>query len=142
MKKDIKDYLHLYLGCWCECSPPRTEIFHGQLQQIDVNGCCVVADISVTRNTHVRFIKPILRPLSSMTFEEFRKLFGENFSESYCKARIKSINSSMWVLYKTIGEIGNFDTVPNLLAEGFDLFNLINEDLVIDKTKGYETKKV
>ena len=64
--REIKDYLHLYLGCECEFNPPHQKIGTGLLEQIDVNGICVIADIGITRTIKIQFLRPILKPIAAL----------------------------------------------------------------------------
>jgi hypothetical protein len=75
-----------------------------------------------------------LRRLSSMTHDEFIKIFKDNYAEAYTKVAIESIAGSLYGLHLCISKIGDFETIPTLLAMGFDLFNWINDGLAIDET--------
>ena len=110
---NIKDYLHLYLGCefigryvdWDEDNFPITITYQTLL--------------NVERYTT---IKPILRPLSSMTGEEKKELEKIEKNEYVADAGIEQdIWTSKEFLY--------------LLSKHFDLFGLIDAGLAIDKTK-------
>lgn len=61
---DIKDYLHLYLGC---------EAMHGKQKVVvcglNINSYCIQNIINVD-TFRIEDIKPILRPLSDMTDKE------------------------------------------------------------------------
>ncbi len=131
MKKDIKDYLHLYLGCPAEIHGYNTKI-------VDK-----VTSSSLTMITKGCKIVPILRPLSDMTEQEamelgklllliphgqisaYKNTFGKwcvKWSEHY---------KDHWCID---GEIFNQHQTIYLLKEGFDLFELIADGLAIDKT--------
>ena len=136
MTKELKDYLHLYPGC--TVSTPYGECkllyFKPHVDERQYN------PVVVDRGDNVFAFKLDevmlhLRPLSDMKVDEFHEIFEAGFADSFCKNKIANISDSLWILHKTIGEIGDFDTVPKLLAKGFDLFNLIPEGLAIDKTK-------
>ena len=84
MKKELKDYLHLYLGCDCRLDNKETGKligFDSRLHDAELEMVCYTIwldkenDWSVY-NDDKNFgrIKPILRPLSDMT-EEAIKLF-------------------------------------------------------------------
>ena len=120
--KDIKDYLHLYLGC---------EVY---VERYDKIGTLVMVS-SESRMGWVRLrnpdisewqeIKPILRPLSDMTEEE-KDDFADHGYEFEDNGELpvniwKGVNMSGHVLW--------------LLSKGFDLFGLIEAGLAIDKTK-------
>lgn len=78
MKKELKDYLHLYLGCECVFEDCRNEgdKEHGKLIEIGINMACIETVnnedpyIECTPNE----IKPILRPLSDITDEEWSEI--------------------------------------------------------------------
>ncbi len=139
--KDIKDYLHLYLGCDVQVKRKNDKEYligricevtkesnHGDW--IDVRFNDVVPATSMiwevsNSNFHTFFfnhdeIKPILRPLSDMDnnpehWETYSKLLdGQPGKPGIpCKA----------------------DAIAYLLSLHYDLFNLIPEGLAIDKTK-------
>lgn len=120
-KKEIKDYLHLYLGCDCIVSNP---LINSETKRVvSVNKDTEQCEIYYWNEPHldgekvhpIEDIKPILRPLSDMTEEEGVEIFwqpvkGENFS------------------IKTGQEF------KQLLDKHFDLFGLIEAGLAIDKT--------
>jgi len=113
---EIKDYLHLYLGCVVESSVPGDGVKEKFiLNEID-KGILMLAEN--------RWIKPILRPLSDMTEEEeteYLKIFPEY--EDYQRL--------MWETQILMEGEGT----KYLLSKSFDLFNLIPEGLALDKTK-------
>jgi len=105
MNKELKDYLHLYLGCECKVYMPTIDF--------ELPGCITELTINLL-NTPFRF-KPILRPLSDMTDEES--------------------NVTKWIKYSDTGEIRYPpETFVFLLSKHFDLFGLIEAGLAIDKT--------
>lgn len=111
MKKELKDYLHLYLGC-------SVKWYNGKIATlIDTDKTnCNIYDV-VKYHTGIENIKPILRPLSDMTEEEemeWRNISGGNQSPT---------------LKESAEEIRWF------LSKHFDLFGLIEAGLAIDKTK-------
>ena len=103
--KDIKDYLHLYLGCECIVDGIKTKLsaYHIEFQDDDT-------------------IKPILRPLLDMDgneqieYAKLTKLVTDGVHS--VQIRIDTPESFLWKLSK-----------------GFDLFGLIEDGLVIDKSK-------
>lgn len=114
MKRNTKDYLHLYLGQktkWSDRS--KTESQERTLTAFDVH--CANAEGSHWSYT------PILRPLSDMTEEENNMGFEimAKYDPEYKEENIKC-NAEM-TLY--------------LLKQGFDIFGLIEAGLAIDKTK-------
>lgn len=139
MSKDIKDYLHLYLGCDIDNNV--------QGQYVHPYGCVKIDELTpenyatvmgVMNNEErnfkkfgddkIHYCKPILRPLSDMTeeeFLEFKVLADEDFDKMI---RIPSVAIKTRISHK-------FEATRFLLSKGFDLFNLIPEGLAIDKTK-------
>ena len=120
-RKDIKDYLHLYLGCEVLTNDHelgrnkkqrgRTGTFVGFADYHRMD-CRLNFRAGPEGRCNIYLLKPILRPLSDMTLEE-RK-------ESY---RLKD----------DLG-IGTVELFRWLLSKGFDLFGLIEAGLAIDKT--------
>ena len=110
--KDIKDYLHLYLGC-----------------QISIGGRYnVTLTANYTDASHISLdhclanpaYKPILRPLSSMTGQEMEEFYV--MPEPMLTWRVD--------MY--------YQLPPNrfhwLLSKHFDLFDLIEDELAIQIT--------
>ncbi len=64
--KQIKDYLHLYLGCRCTVANHFESILIG----IHTNGKCQVAYAKGSCFWEAEYIKPVLRPLSDMSEDE------------------------------------------------------------------------
>jgi hypothetical protein len=120
MSKEIKDYLHLYLGC--ECMTPKGI---GKLFRYDIETnwtWCVfgIMGPEFEDSGHIENVKPILRPLSDMSEEEKIELKLNVVQAS----TINHASEIMWT----------FEQVRILLSKHFDLFNLIGEGLAIDKT--------
>ena len=110
MKKELKDYLHLYLGC--------EVLVEGDIRKlitIYLNGYVEVNYNDIGgQEFPINEIKPILRPLSDMTEDEeydYWKLKGGNASNEF-----------------------QGETTLFLLSKYFDIFGLIEADLAIDKT--------
>jgi hypothetical protein len=163
MTKDIKDYLHLYLGCEVACYSDHLRPEMEFERNATLDG--IVNDSS--RNEHpvkVSFhnegfkyrshycykfneVKPLLRPLSDMTEEEVIKYLRLKHNAYSGEYEIKLRDNGFWWLFKTIasdekfkffGEMldeSNSDQFRWLLSKGFDLFGLIEAGLAIDKTK-------
>ena len=127
--KEIKDYLHLYLGCDVQYTfkseySDVVELRIGILESIDRNGNCVITHkdkdgkiIHAFTRLHIGSFKPILRPLSSMTPKEKLELSRLNLSEW----------SADLVKYQAI-------RTKWYLSKQFDLFGLIEAGLAIDAT--------
>lgn len=148
MKKDIKDYLHLYLGCEVEVRKKDrdkkwlrgfiSEISRGSNHGdwVEVNFKEIVTVLNQeweerSSNFHNYFIgydeiKPILRPLSDMTEEE-KKWLNEH---EKLKDEFIGLSTEVYFLIEWQAE-----KIRYLLCKGFDLFNLIPEGLALDKTR-------
>jgi hypothetical protein len=160
--KSIKDYLHLYLGC--EVEYPNTDGKHIRAilsyvgrndiettykrTRSSVSGSKIKGDYLSWKsngwhNCDALRVKPILRPLSSMTEEEAKdiatiyfKPFDDksfSFSISSCGlVRIKYHHASL--LYGGTSPIGDYtpEIFTYLLSKSFDLFDLIPSGLAID----------
>lgn len=119
---EIKDYLHLYLGCKVEYDD-RIGIIHqyylpaGKYMEGKVWFCSLEEDGNPEMSCSVAAdkVKPILRPLSDMTGEE--------------RSTAKELSNGTF-LYRTCAETTQF-----LLSKHFDIFGLIESGLAIDKTK-------
>lgn len=140
MTKDIKDYLHLYLGC-------EVQLRHnGTFVPDPYEPTCYLSRITDGRmdSVGVRYdgseeiiypftadIKPILRPLSDMTEEEARQLCpnGEEPFLKYLSEKDEWYTNRIH-FYTAYSECYRF-----LLSRGFDLFGLIDSGLAIDATK-------
>jgi hypothetical protein len=119
--RDIKEYIHHYLGCECIISDlPKRMILEGGRTKI--GGYLLDCKDECT-------IKPILRKLSSMTEEEFKEF------KNICDADF----SKMTVIESmTKGEVvtrlcHSAFAQSYLLSKHFDLFDLISSGLAIDK---------
>lgn len=125
MKKDIRDYLHLYTGEGCEIElKEESDIpYEDGLYKID--------GFLIDWTQELKSIKPILRPLSDMTEEE--ELCLCNLAETFdCKSMVKTLSENDGV-YK-ISANKMIPIMIYLLKQGFDLFGLIEAGLAIDKT--------
>jgi hypothetical protein len=143
--KDIKDFIHLYLGCEVDVQksignlkvPLRGRICevsrqsnHSDWVKVQFDQCVTILNNrfeGITSNFHTFFInhdyiKPMLRPLSDMTEEE----------TSYWNKlkRYNPVNDKV-----TLYQEHNEAQFIWLLSRSFDLFELIPAGLAIDKTK-------
>ena len=126
MKKELKDYLHLYLGCRIKSKGGKC----GDLVSVSNYGMSIVVydkdKINDPRGLCINsdWLLLILRPLSDMTKEEKDWLDEhENFVNNY-KQNAESELIIEWDAEKT----------SYLLSKHFDLFGLIEAGLAIDKT--------
>jgi hypothetical protein len=115
--KDIKDYLHLYIGCQAEVINIPDGLAVTEEPQIHlIDG--TVMDCSASMYSS---IKPILRSLSSMTEEEQTEMVATQDT-------VKLDGYPEIVLKADSGE-----TFRYMLSKGFDLFGLIESGLAIEK---------
>ncbi len=122
MNKELKDYLHLYLGC---------DVL------ISVNGM-VNKVVSIVRNPDAEIIlgtaillgvKPILRPLSDMTEEEKFEL--DQLSPFH--PSVSNTNTCDWIILEPIIIEHHAARVSYLLSKHFDLFGLHEAGLCLYK---------
>lgn len=120
MKKELKDYLHLYLGCLCykrlsTVTNKRPQVLTTRLYDWAIGGI------------RCQTIIPILRPLSDMTDGEMQECGNMVYDFSNDEELNKWQPSDF--------EIG---LAPEqfywLLSKHFDLFGLIESGLAIDAT--------
>jgi hypothetical protein len=114
----LQDYLHLYLGCEVECKHIY-DGFRAELVAVNnttsfKNGLTIIDCINLNA-------KPILRPLSDMTDEEYSE-FNNIPDDVYRGGRFNVLTHQ--------GTCTKW-----LLSKQFDLFGLIEAGLAIDKTK-------
>jgi hypothetical protein len=158
MEKNIKDYLHLYLGCEIYIFPPKTATngwLKTQVERIEDLGWKYILSIENINKTIKDGYCPILRPLSDMTEEERIWWFNnmrkpnETLDESVWTTELNGepceAHWSLWCKEKLFGcrhayviDIQHHvkpDEFIWLLSKHFDLFGLIEAGLAIDKTK-------
>lgn len=121
MKTLTPQILGLYIGQWVKHDAGKT----GTIASIGTDGQMHLeidadADLFLTTTESVR---PILRPLSSMTEEE--------------QEHLDSLNNIDRGTIKHYKNVGILEVRPNeflyLLSRGFDLFGLIDSGLAIEK---------
>lgn len=116
-EKKIKDYLHLYLGCEVMYIDGMSLI----LKSISINRARIGAkDDDVHFNVPVENFKPILRPLSDMSEEEFKECDLKTHPKFWMT------DSSIWCF--------TAEKTRYLLSKQFDLFNLHEAGLCLYKT--------
>jgi hypothetical protein len=133
MEKNIKDYLHLYLGCEVWYNNKLWDLV-GVSKPYSTNDKMLVnvdlrpegqgfRSISYHSSsfTDLSLIKPILRPLSDMTDVE--------------NDRYYSFYSSPLTMNTMQAIIADAQAIGFLLSKHFDLFGLIDAGLAIDATK-------
>lgn len=117
MKKEIKDYLHLYLG-------HDVLAFGERVKMIGIHESGVLMDGKYFNEGYYDFndVKPILRPLSSMTEEEQDYVWHTEEPNSILKMD-NGTKQRKVVLAP--------ERTAYLLSKGFDIFNLIPEKLAV-----------
>jgi hypothetical protein len=122
--KNIKDYLHLYIGCQCQMMGQEDETQTFKLTGVSFDDTQNVwwAYFAATEEMYavIEDVFPILRPLADITEDEAkegRKMFSNMADSDYSQGEIWAAQTRHW------------------LSKGFDLFGLIESGLAIDKTK-------
>jgi len=143
MQKKIENYIHHYLGCEVI---RKDEIWQLKSVEIGLNTNIIgkIRRKQEDRQTwdleNFEFrngeipIKPILRPLSDMTEDEFKvvcKIVNWNEDEYDVKWFIAEYQD----VFIRIGFIHSFELTKYLLEQSFDLFGLIKDGLAIDRSK-------
>lgn len=112
--KDLKDYLHLYIGTTCQFKEAKTSsMFTRKLEPSDLD--------HFFQEGYYLFIKPVLRPLSDMTLGEkgwIADLYSGMVPDPYIADRMNAARETKY-----------------MLARGLDVFNLIASESAIDKSK-------
>lgn len=140
MKKDIKDYLHLYVGCEVsrEHSESRSKKFieHGRLvgvsaSEVEVGETVAVIDAGLDHfhEWYVSETKPLLRPLSDMKEEEAAHI--DRMARRQKDGQVTPANTKFVTGIRT----ETAEALVYLLSKSFDLFGLIEDGLAIDKTQ-------
>lgn len=130
MKTELKDVLHLYLGCECK------DTFNDVMFVLDSRNLYLYS-LSDSLNQ----IKPILRPLSSMTEEEAVELISLYIPKDktnligFGSVNMNQLNYKIGqsVLNKHWDKLSAIE-FQYLLSKGFDLFGLIDNGLALPPT--------
>lgn len=141
MSKDIKDYLHFHLGCEVHSLGGGTAKY--RLVGIDYDGSPLFRTITSGFDMVLTDWKLALRPIQSISKEELKEwaIMGgineQSIKEKHLEAAQKSIqNKGLDALLLDDGHPKlAFQLFRWLLSKDFDVFELIPEGLVIDKTK-------
>lgn len=150
--KQLKDYLHLYLGCEVETCMRKAQgegkpmkKLHGTLMEVDLGmddkaGILMEDETDKSNYEYFRYsdIKPLLRPLSSINKEDVKLLdkavFGIYDNSNYAIIEYKDV---LLPRYPTSARPA-FPTYVRIINElrkmGFDCDNLIEAGLAINKT--------
>jgi len=127
MNKELKDYLHLYLGC--DLVSVATGKVVGRMEGI-VAGNAHFRVSGIWYSGPITNYKLALRHLSDMTEEE-KRMVG---FEAYQVLRKDDFGSNV-IPSKVVGFMWAAKQTSYLLSKHFDLFGLIEAGLAIDKTK-------
>jgi hypothetical protein len=135
--KDIKDYLHLYLGC--DVARFDSE---GVRYKNAVNGAWLIEAFEKGGRNFYTY-KPILRPISDMQDDELKAIakisdidFKErSFDHACALANVKTHGLNAIKFNENLNPIEVFEISRFLLSCGFDLFGLIESGIALDKTK-------
>lgn len=132
MRTELKDVIHLYLGCECmigDTKWKKPEIHPDDLAPgIDLNyGKPIKSIIDYhTLQAYSHKITPMLRSLDSITEEEKREFFKLQYGDEKYDERLVRVSTSLHTLFP--------ETFLYLLSRGFDLFGLIESGQAIRKT--------
>jgi hypothetical protein len=162
MEKNIKDYLHLYIGCNVQWNKARgftltkvNWLFNEFEIDQDESGYT-----ETFNEKTVHEIKPILRPLSDMTGEVLTEIFDVCYRCVYSSERdfpVETVSTGFemgmkafdgkynygltvnvtGILFSVDGKfltVPVFDVTRILLREGYDLFDLLDAGLAINKS--------
>lgn len=121
MSKEIKDYLHLYLGCYAKIFSSNGRGGVSTYEDIICHGLILESD---QHYSYIKEIKPILRHVSSMTIDEMYE------AGKYQYPNLPSFKCELHNHNNMIRP----ETTRYLLSKGFDLFGLIESELAIDAT--------
>lgn len=120
-KKDINDYLHLYYGKPCHY---MTQEDPGELMEGRI-------DHYLLGNKFLTWVKPILKKVEDMSLEEWNGIMSEISINVFQACRTYSHNA---VLHnRIITNTLSFQDGIILIKYGYDVFNLIDEDLAVNK---------
>lgn len=149
--KEIKNYLHLYLGCEVQTTA-RAESSQGKpmgyrkgkLVDIDIQCNNVGIDNIDTGCVWFGFneIRPILRPFSDFKEEDIRliakisapdsEITDSEIDIAIIQIKLRGIKA---IDFEDLSAAQVFEITILLLQQEFDLFGLIDAGLAIDKTK-------
>jgi hypothetical protein len=113
--KKIEDYLHYYLGCECM----EAIIVPGQASVFQ-RGEISIRTVFNIRGHQLSIVKPILRPLSDIS--------DENYAYMAIEFTCLDANRNLAGAEREAIKMHYF------ISQGFDVFGLIKEGLAIDKT--------
>lgn len=156
MRIELKDVLHLYLGCECVRTDTNKSMRLVSVYEYGENwhpdDKCVRFESAEWKWSAVQqWVKPVLRKLNSMTWDEAKEYFNKPEAELIKVERKKNaaifdyrwvsdkVNNDDGYSYSGIAISDNELLTPQqvawLLSRGFDLFGLIETGQAIDATK-------
>jgi hypothetical protein len=126
MKKELKDYLHLYLGCEIEYGAEDDRLV-GTMTNVD-NFSTYTVNVGMVM-VPIQQVKLILRPLSDMRQGE-QAVVDEIYED------MRQVSGDITTPEKIYFEIEVHASITKyLLSRHFDLFGLIESGLALDNTK-------
>lgn len=126
--KNIKDYLHLYLGAPCFIGDDKIVHFIRMVNEIGLSVCTGTNAKGIQKWFKSSACLPILRKLSDMTEQEMNYIGNDLKAGTWNAPDIRSNPNMAWSIHHLTPEIFRY-----LLSQGFDLFSLIEAGLAIDK---------
>jgi hypothetical protein len=155
-EKNLKDYLPFYIGCECQTPLGIMELssidihdqypvwfrYMGRFGQYTPKLNYEVLSKHGLRGRAFYFneVKPLLRPLSDMTEQEFKEIFkpiqpGDVTDEDFKEAMQHLIKNGIDAFdFDGVSAQIVFEYTRLLLSKHFDIFELIPAGLAIDKT--------
>lgn len=138
----FKEVAHLYLGCECR-------IYEEDMIDFDVDKTQGAYDNKIVfkgYGVNIRFVKPILRPLDSMTEEEMKELVLINRTAGENIKNIHLHNGAVWfdkqvkAMKHWVSDAIQLDQAKAneflwLLSKHFDLFQLLENGQALTTTQ-------
>lgn len=123
--KDLREFLHFYIGC---------EIYdHFNDEILTLTPHAFAGYMEHWDKPEDGQIKPLLRPISSLTIDEFRELVDIGSSESaFNNWMAKRMSDHLTFL--TLAQYGGNEGLRKLCKWGIDIFWLIPDGIALDKT--------
>ena len=140
--KKIEDYLHLYYGAEFRITWVANTRRPYRYAPSFISAGNIYRILKCISDPKYYSFKMFLRPLSDMTEEEMKEIVLINYNMRNTLQTANLIGYKIQFIgsgFKSEGEIDllncNAETFKYLLSKSFDLFNLIESGLAIDKTK-------
>lgn len=126
--KQLKDYLHYYIGCELKTDTGKVTLIGVLNDKFNGNYQIAVLNGNITYMSIIERYKPILRRLEDITEDEADYIYN-NFDVCF---DTDALGNPVFD-WDDIRANNAFAIFHYLLKESFDLFNLIDENLAIDK---------